>query len=53
MSDVFQKQKHGLILETRLEKEQDYQFMETLPLNKRVNLQNEILKSIDEAILNS
>ena len=24
--------------------------METLPLNKRVNLQNEILKSIDEAI---
>ena len=52
VSDVFQKTKAWFdIGNTFRKKEQEiYQFMETLPLNKRVNLQNEILKSIDEAI---
>ena len=52
VSDVFQKTKAWFdIGNTFRKKEQEiYQFMETLPLNKRVNLQNEILKSIDEEI---
>lgn len=52
ISDVFQKTQAWFnISNTFREKEQEiYHFMETLPLNKRVDLQNEILKSIDETM---
>ena len=52
MKDVYQNTKAWLnIGESINKKEQElYQYMTTLPLHKRVELQNEVLKSIDETI---
>ena len=52
MKDVYQNTKAWLSIgESINKKEQElYQYMKPLPLNKRIELQNEVLKSIDETI---
>ncbi|PYA76762.1 hypothetical protein DMW56_28135, partial [Serratia marcescens] len=52
MKDVYQNTKAWLSVgESINKKEQElYQYMSTLSLHKRIELQNEVLKSIDETI---
>ncbi len=52
MKDVYQNTKAWLSIgESINKKEQElYQYMKPLPLHKRIELQNEVLKSIDETI---
>lgn len=52
MKDVYQNTKAWLSIgESINKKEQElYQYMTSLPLHKRIELQNEVLKSIDETV---